>query len=82
MPLRTSITVIILIVLLIYEKFWRPRVFKKKIHKYIKNLGGKILHIDCISNREEVYNVTYYLNDIRKNATVKFSLFYKQDWYM
>ncbi len=82
MPLKTSIAVIILIVLLVYEKFWRPRVFKKKIHEYIENLGGNVLHIDRISSREEAYHVIYYLNDIRKNATVKFSLFYKQDWYM
>lgn len=72
--------IVIIIILLLYEKVWRSIICKKKIHRHINNLGGQISNIERLTQRDEIYNVYYTLNGKLNNSIVKFNLFYKAEW--
>lgn len=73
--------VLILIVVFIYEKVWRKRVCNKKIKAQILAWGGEIRYIEKLSPREEIYQVEYVINEVKKTNTVKFGFFYNERWY-
>lgn len=79
--LKTLLVVIFMVSLIIYEKFRRPIICKKKINKYIESLNGHIIDIKRLSIREETYLVEYKVKDEKFRITVKFNLFYKSLWY-
>ena len=72
--------VLVLILLLIYEKIWRPMVCKKKIYNHIENIGGQVGNIEKLTPRDEIYSVYYTVNGKSKHSNVKFNLFYKTTW--
>jgi len=72
--------VLILILLLIYEKVWRPIVCKKKICSHIDSIGGQVNKIEKLTPRDEIYSVYYTVNGQSKHSNVKFNLFYKTTW--
>ncbi|WP_129596093.1 hypothetical protein [Anaerophilus nitritogenes] len=72
--------VLVLILVLIYEKVWRPMVCKKKIYHHIENIGGQVGNIEKLTPRDEVYSVYYIVNGQSKHSNVKFNLFYKSTW--
>ncbi|NFG28679.1 hypothetical protein FC777_16570 [Clostridium botulinum] len=72
--------IFIIILLLLYEKVWRPLICKKKIYSHIENLGGQVDNIERLTQRDEIYNVYYTANGEMNNSIVKFNLFYKAKW--
>ncbi|ACD22387.1 hypothetical protein FDE76_05465 [Clostridium botulinum] len=72
--------VFFIILLLLYEKIWRPIICKKNIHMHINNLGGQVDNIERLTQRDEIYNVYYTVNGKLNNSIVKFNLFYKSKW--
>jgi hypothetical protein len=69
--------ILLFILLLIYEKVWRPVICKKKINYLINNFGGHIQSIKKITPRDEIYSVYYTVNGQAKHLNIKFNLFYK-----
>jgi septation ring formation regulator EzrA len=78
--MKLLLAFIILVLLLIYEKAWRPMVCKKKIYSHIDKLGGQIDSIEKLTPRDEIYNVYYTVSGCSKHLNVKFDLFYKTKW--
>lgn len=78
--MKPILKIFILIILLLYEKVWRPIVFKKKIYSHISNLGGQVNSIESLTPRDEIYSVYYTVNGQSKHSNVKFNLFYKTKW--
>lgn len=72
--------VVFIIILLLYEKVWRPIVCKKKIYNHINNLGGQVDNIEKLTAKDEIYNVYYTVNKQSNHSIVKFNLFYKTKW--
>ncbi|MCT4606221.1 MAG: hypothetical protein N4A64_08995 [Marinisporobacter sp.] len=72
--------VLVPILLLIYEKVWRPIVCKKKIYRHIENIGGQVGNIEKLTSRDEIYSVYYTVNGQSKHSNVKFNLLYKTIW--
>ncbi|WP_315078584.1 hypothetical protein [uncultured Clostridium sp.] len=78
--MRSLWIVFVIILLLLYEKVWRPIICKKKIYRHINDLGGQIDNIERLTQRDEIYNVYYTVNGQLNNSIVKFNLFYKAKW--
>ncbi|NFH70897.1 hypothetical protein FDC35_11200 [Clostridium botulinum] len=72
--------IFIIILLLLYEKVWRPPICRKKICRHIENLGGQVDDIERLTQRDEIYNVYYTVNGEMNNSIVEFNLFYKAKW--
>ncbi len=72
--------IIFFLLIILYEKVWRPMICKKKIHKYILSLNGMVDEIKRLSIREETYLVDYRIGDTKYKLTVKFNLVYKEEW--
>ena len=72
--------VLFIIILLLYEKLWRPIVCKKKIYSHINNLGRQVDNIEKLTAKDEIYNVYYTMNKQSNHSIVKFNLFYKTKW--
>lgn len=72
---------IIAVLALVYEKIYRVKIIEKKIHNRIKKKGGYVTRIERITNREEIFVITYKLDDEIMTKTVKFSFFYNEYWY-
>lgn len=75
-----KITLFFLIAFLLYEKIRRPVICKRKIYKYISDIGGKVINIEKISYRDEIFSVYYEIGENSKTATVKFNFFYGDSW--
>lgn len=78
---KPAIIFILLIIILVYEKFRRPIICKRKIYEYIQSLNGQILDIKRLSIREEIYLIDYKIGEDSHRLTVKYNLFYKGIWY-
>lgn len=74
------VVLIFFLLIIIYEKVWRPIICKKKIYKHIHSLNGVIEEIKRLSIREETYLVDYRIGNTEYKLTVKFNLFYKEEW--
>lgn len=74
------IGILIIIVLLIYEIYWRPIVCNKKITEHICSIGGEVGTIERLSIREDLYNVYYSIGEQENHSVVKFNLFYEAEW--
>jgi hypothetical protein len=72
--------VLVLILLLIYEKVWRPMICKKKIYSHIENIGGQVSNIEKLTPRDEIYSVYYTANGQSKHSNVQFNFLYKTTW--
>lgn len=72
--------ILFIIILLLYEKVWRPIVCKKKIYRHINNLGGQVDNIEKLTAKDEIYNVYYTVNKQSNHSIVQFNLFYKTKW--
>lgn len=71
---------ILIMLIIIYEKVWRKHICKKKIYKHIKNKGGDLVSIEKLSLRDEIFNIVYTINGKSERATVKFNFLYKETW--
>lgn len=73
-------TVLLLSILLLYEKLWRPYVCRKKIYAYINEIGGEVDNIEKLTARDEIFSVYYTVNGESHEIVAKFNLFYKSEW--
>ncbi len=71
-----AITILILIYMLIIQ----PEICKKKINRYIKNIGGEVDSIEIMSLRESIYCVNYIKNSEGKKAVVQFTFLFEEEW--
>ncbi|GAB6109448.1 hypothetical protein [Fusibacter bizertensis] len=70
----------LLSLVIIFEVYWRWND-KKKIHAYIKRIGGEVTYITKLSFREHIYAVEYHLDHVKHSKTVKFSFTQDEFWY-
>lgn len=75
--MKQILTILFLLILLVYEKEYRPKVCHNKIHIYINHLGGTVISINKITPRDEIYSIYYTLDKQEKHINIKFNFFYK-----
>lgn len=75
-----SFILISAVLVILWEKLRRPKICEKKIHKHIKDIGGEVIWIKKIGIRDEIYRVSYKIDEPIEAAIVKFNLFYHMDW--
>lgn len=80
MYMKIFIYMLIIIGILTYKMWWRPKVCKEKIKHKVKEMGGEILNIEQISMREEIYAVIYVIKEKEEKAVVKFNFMDEQKW--
>ncbi|WMJ80956.1 hypothetical protein RBU49_01515 [Clostridium sp. MB40-C1] len=71
---------LLLIGLLIYMIWWRPKVCKEKIRDKIRKMGGEVLDIELIGSREQIYNVRYRIKEKDEKAVVIFNFICEEEW--
>ena len=72
--------IILVVLVLIYEFVVCPRICEKKIIRHISGMGGEVLDIERLTNREFLYNVDYRRNGKSEKAIVQFNIFYHSTW--
>lgn len=72
--------IIIISIILAYEKIWRPKVCEKKICAYIEGIQGSIRSIEKLTIRDEIYKVCYRIKGETAVGIVKFNFFYDMEW--
>jgi hypothetical protein len=72
--------ILIIAPFLLYEIVLLPKVCKKKIYSHINNLGGKVVDIEKLTTREQLYYVYYTLNGKSEKAIVRFNIFHESTW--
>lgn len=78
--MKSILSIIFIIILLLYEKVHRKKICKKKIIKHIERLGGELDEIKKLTPRDEIYMVYYTADGQKQRSTVEFSLFYDETW--
>lgn len=71
---------IIIVLILVYEFVVCPKICKRKISRYITNLGGEIINIERLTIRDYLYCVNYVLDNKTEKAIVQFNLFFEDTW--
>lgn len=74
------VAVLIITSALIFKLWWRPKVYKKIIEDEIIRMGGKILSIELISMREEIYTVEYNIGGKNEKKVLKFGFMNEIKW--
>jgi hypothetical protein len=72
--------ILIIAPFLLYEIVLLPKVCKKEIYSHINNLGGKVVDIEKLTTREQLYYVYYTLNGKSEKAIVRFNIFHESTW--
>ncbi|MCY6957742.1 hypothetical protein [Clostridium brassicae] len=71
---------LLVIGLLLYSIWWRPKVCKEKIRNKIRKMGGEVLDIESLSSRERIYSVKYRIGEKSEKAVVIFDFAYEEEW--
>lgn len=72
--------IVLLLLLLIYEKLIRPQICEKKIGEYLQSINGDLIMLEKVSIREEIYSVKYKVGNFPQTSVVKFNFFFKYKW--
>jgi len=70
----------ILCLIFIIDWIWKMND-KKRIHKYIENLGGEVDYIQKISMHNHIYSVSYHHNGEKNSKTVRYTFTQGEIWY-
>ncbi len=73
-------SIVILILLFLYEVILSPMICKRKIYKHITNIGGTVTHIERLTPKEYLYSVNYTISDRAEKSIAQFNIFFKCIW--
>lgn len=73
-------SLIIVILLLVYNFAVSPKICRKKIYRQIESIGGQVTDIVKLTLRSELYSVSYVRNGAPQKVVIQFGLFYRSKW--
>jgi hypothetical protein len=71
---------IVVILVILYEVVINPMIHKQMIKDNVLKIGGKLVSMESLSRRDNIYFVKFEYKGEVQSATVKFSLIYDMDW--
>jgi hypothetical protein len=71
---------IVVILAILYEVVINPMIHKQMIKDNVLKIGGKLVSMESLSRRDNIYFVNYEFRGEIQSATVKFSLIYNMEW--
>jgi hypothetical protein len=73
-------SILIIILLLLYEFVLAPKICKKMIYKHINDIGGSVNDIERLTLKEYLYCVNYNMSGKAEKSIVKFNIFFRSTW--
>ncbi|GEM_PF-7020175 len=72
--------IVLIILIELYDKRWKPRKHEKMINEYINKSGGVVYAIERFGDSGNLYIVDYSLDNKRVGSVVKFTSRGSMEW--
>jgi hypothetical protein len=73
-------SIIIIILLFLYEFLLAPKICKRMIYKHIDDIGGSVIEIERLTLKEYLYCVNYNIGGKVEKSIVQFNIFFRSTW--